>query len=506
MTRLITIFLSTTLFAGAAIAAPATGASTPPPFENKPNVVLIVADDYGWSEAGFNYSPYYQTPHLDKLAANGLVFTDAYAAAANCAPSRACMLTGLSSPRHGIYTVKNSDRGEDTQRKLVPTENVRTLNMGFATIADVLKKHGYRTGAFGKWHISESPQDHGFDVSFAGNAAGHPKTYWAPYQGLETEGEEGEYLTDRVTDEACNFIRESRREPFFLYLPFFAVHDPLQGRPELVEKYEGLPSKSGQGRSADYSAMIENMDASVGRIVNMLDIFNLVDDTILIFTSDNGGAEWISSQTPLKGGKGSYYEGGIRVPFLVHYPAFIKEGRTSDMPVTGLDVFPTIAELTGAEVPATLTFDGMSFAPMLRDSRVRRTHRALHWHFPIYLHAHKGVAVPDGVRDPSYRTRPGTVMRYGNWKLHEYFEDGALELYNLREDIGERRNLARKNPEMVEKLHGMMKAWRDGVDAPVPEAENPDYDPSVHPEGYDPDPRASLKYVSDQYRPENKAP
>jgi arylsulfatase A-like enzyme len=482
------------------------GAPTSPPFEHKPNVVLIVADDYGWSEAGFNYSPYYQTPRLDQLAADGLVFSNAYAAAANCAPSRACMLTGLNSPRHGIYTVKNSDRGEDTQRKLVPTKNVRSLDKSFTTIADVLRKHGYRTGSFGKWHVSDSPKAHGFDVSFAGNAAGHPKTYWAPYQGLETEGEEGEHLTDRVTDEAVNFIRESRKDPFFLYLPFFAVHDPLQGLPELVEKYEGIPSKSGQGRSPDYSAMIENMDASIGRVVNMLEIFNLLDDTVLIFTSDNGGAEWISSQTPLKGGKGSYYEGGIRVPFLVHYPALIKEGRMSDMPITGLDLFPTIAELTGAKVPKSLKFDGMSFAPMLHDPALKRTHRALHWHFPIYLHAHTKVAVPDGVRDPYFRTRPGAVVRYGNWKLHEYFESGALELYNLRDDIGERRNLARKNPEMAEKLHEMMKAWREATDAPVPDAENPDYDPTVTPEGYAPNPTATLKYVSDQYKPKNLAP
>jgi arylsulfatase A-like enzyme len=466
----------------------------------RPNIVLIVADDYGWAEVGFNGSAYYETPRLDALAAKGLVFTNGYAPSANCAPSRACFLAGLNTPRHGMYTVKNSDRGEDTQRKLIPTENVRTLPEHFTTIAHVLAEHGYRTGSFGKWHISKSPKLQGFDVAFAGNLSGHPKTYWAPYKVVDVIGKEGEYLTDRVTDEAIQFIDDSAGKSFFLYLPFFAVHDPLQGKPDLVAKYATKPVRNGQGRSTDYSAMIENMDASIGRVVDRLQKNGLTQNTVVIFTSDNGGAQWISNQAPLKGGKGCYYEGGIRVPFLIYSPTLIPKGQQTNVPVSGLDIFPTIVELTGATVPNGLELDGDSLVEIVRHPEQEPAQRALHWHFPIYLHAHKGVKVTDGVRDPYFRTRPGGVVRLGDWKLHEYFEDGALELYNLKDDIGETTNLAAANPEVVAKLKALMNDWRARSKAPVPTALNPLYDPTVTISGYESDPKARLKYVSDQYK------
>ncbi len=462
----------------------------------KPNIVLILADDFGWREVGFMGSSFYETPRLDRLAAEGLVFTNAYAPSANCAPSRACLLTGLNTPRHGMYTVNNSDRGEDTQRKLIPTENVRVLPSHLTTIADLLKGEGYKTAAIGKWHISSHPQEHGFDVSFAGNQWGHPKTYWAPFQVVDVEADEGEYLTDLVTDEAIRFIEDSREGPFFLYLPFFAVHDPLQGKPNLVEKYKNKPRTDDQGRYPDYASMIENMDTSIGKVVDALGKHGLSDDTIIIFTSDNGGAEWISDQTPLRAGKGAYYEGGIRVPFVIHNRKLIPKALRTEIPITGLDLFPTLAELAGVSIDNDYAFDGESLVEIIQNPTATIEPRPLYWHFPIYLHAHFHVG--DGARDPYFRTRPGSIMRFGEWKLHEYFEDGELELYNLKEDLEEAKNLVETHPEKAEELHAMMKDWRAEMRAPVPEQLNLLYDSSVTPPGYEYNPEAASKYVSDQ--------
>ncbi len=464
--------------------------------QRKPNIVLVVADDLGWREVGFMGSRFYETPRLDRLAENGLVFTNAYAPSANCAPSRACLLTGLNTPQHGMYTVNNSDRGEDTQRKLIPTENVRVLPEDITTVADVLKAEGYATAAIGKWHVSSHPKEHGFDVSFAGNQWGHPKTYWAPFQVVDVEADEGEYLTDLVTNKAIQFIEDSKEEPFFLYLPFFAVHDPLHGKPDLVEKYKNKSRVDDQGRYPDYAAMIENMDTSIGRVVDALEKQGVAEDTIVIFTSDNGGAEWISDQAPLRAGKGAYYEGGIRVPLLIYNERLISKPATTDVPVTGLDIFPTLLEWARAPVPADRTLDGRSLMQIVRRPTASWGPRRLFWHFPIYLHAHFHVG--DGARDPYFRTRPGTVMRLGAWKLHEYFEGGELELYNLQNDPGEMNNLAPMLPARTRALHAMMQEWRKNANAPIPEEPNPLYDPSVVPPGYEYDPEAVSKYVSDQ--------
>lgn len=442
-------------------------------------MILVVVDDLGWRDVGFMGSTYYETPHLDSLSRNSLIFTNGYAGAANCAPSRACLLSGQNTPRHGIYTVSPSDRGHKKTRKIIPTPNTKTLADSVLTLAEVLQANGYATCSIGKWHIGEDPTTQGFDVNIGGTHAGHPKTYFSPYKNPKLEdGPEGEYLTDRLSAEAAYFIRNHREEPFFLYLPFFTIHTPLQGKEGLVHKYEGKKMSGGQGRNPHYAAMIETMDAGMGYIMRTLRSLELEDNTIIIFTSDNGGISYLSRQHPLRAGKGSYYEGGIRVPFFVSWPGQVEGGRVSDAPVTLLDLYPTVLDLLNIEKPEGKLLDGISLKEhILRKAPIPE--RPLYWHFPIYLQAYR--AGQDESRDSLFRTRPGSAMRLGDWKLHEYFEDGGLELYNLADDLGETNNLSESNPEKTAELHRMMQEWRESTGSPVPTEPNPDYDPDFRP-------------------------
>lgn len=452
-----------------------------PTGDDPPNVILVVVDDLGWRDVGFMGSTYYETPNLDALSQTSLVFTNAYAGASNCAPSRACLLSGQNTPRHGIYTVSPSDRGHKKTRKIVPTPNTKTLPDSVLTLANVLQSNGYATCSIGKWHVGEDPTTQGFDINIGGTHAGHPKTYFSPYQNPKLkDGPEGEYLTERLSGEAVHFIRNHQEEPFFLYLPYFTIHTPLQGKPGLVNKYEGKKMSGGQGRHPHYASMIETMDSGIGYIMRTLKSLGLEENTIIIFTSDNGGISYLSRQHPLRAGKGSYYEGGIRVPFLVHWPDQIKNGRVSETPITLLDVYPTVLDLLGLPKPADKLLDGLSLKNhILEEEAVAE--RPLYWHFPIYLQAYRKGE--DESRDSLFRTRPGTVMRMGNWKLHEYFEDGALELYNLADDLGETNDLSQSNPEKTAELHQMMQSWRESTGAPVPTELNPDYDPGFRPKG-----------------------
>jgi arylsulfatase A-like enzyme len=481
--------------------------------DRKPNVILMLIDDMGYKDVGFMGSAYYETPNMDRLARQGMVFDNAYATP-NCAPTRATLMSGLYSPRHGIYTVGSPERGPAHLRKLVPPLNETVLDRKFTTIAEMLKPAGYVCGHVGKWHLGEGeltgPEGRGFDLNAGGTHHGHPPAgYFSPYKisALE-DGPDNEYLTDRLTMEALKFIEDCARgevgdtagvgsgaaganngaeagtgtgadgvRPFFLYFAHYAVHKPLQAKPDMIAKYERKSPSDGQGNPI-YAAMIESTDESVGRIVAKLDELGLADNTVLFFISDNGGlggygaegirSEDVTSQAPLRGGKGMFYEGGIRVPMLVRWPGVVEPGTLCETPVSVVDFFPTIQEAAGiAGGQAAQRLDGESLMPLLkRTGGLRRN--ALFWHHPGYLEGGKGT----------WRMTPGAAIRQGDWKLIETFEIGQLELYHLPTDIGERHNLADERPEVTRELHRIMLEWRRDVQAPMPLGPNLQYDPS----------------------------
>jgi len=442
--------------------------------KTNPNILLINVDDLGYMDTELYGNHDFDTPNILKLTAEGMIFTQAYASAANCAPSRACMLSGQYTPRHGIYTVGSSERGKSKDRKLIPTKNTTTLADSVITLAEELQRAGYRTITIGKWHLSDDPTTQGFDVNIGGTHAGHPKSYFSPYQNPNlSDGPEGEYLTDRLTDEAINQMTVGTR-PFFLYLPYFAVHTPLQGKEKLVEKYleQGLEEKT-----AEYAAMVENMDTNLGKILGALDSLNLRKNTLIIFTSDNGGIAAIHSQHPLRGGKGSYYEGGVRVPLIVSWPGHIELGSQSDLPVSNIDFYPTLLSVIKQKPATGKILDGIDISPEWMGQKMEND-RTLYWHFPVYLQAYSGAK--DDSRGILFRTRPGSTLRQGKWKLHQYFEDEpdmAYELYDLEADPGERNNIIQKQPEMAKKLKRKLLVWRKNVRAPVPAERNPEYQP-----------------------------
>jgi len=439
----------------------------------KPNIIYINADDLGWTDLKCQGSKYYETPNIDKLAAQGMVFTDAYAPAANCAPSRACCMSGLYTPRHGVYTVDSSERGSAKDRKLIPTKNKTTLDERHVTIAEALKVAGYATIHLGKWHLGQDPTTQGFDLNIAGSHDGGPYKggYISPYKYPNCEQKEkGEYLSDRLGTEAISFIKSHQDKPFFMYLAPFAVHTPLEPKPELAARFKQKPTSEAH-KSASMAATIFALDENVGRIMDALNKLKLSDNTLVLFTSDNGGVYKTSKQWPLRAGKGAYYEGGIREPLIVRWPAKVKPGSKCSVPVSGIDFFPTFLDASKTPAPEGKLLDGASLMPLLTGQGTFKE-RPLFWHFPIYLQGGSSES-----RDPKFRTRPGSVVRYGDWKLHEYFEDGGLELYNVKEDIGEKKNLAEKEPEKVKELLAMLKAWRKKTDAPVPTQLNPKYEP-----------------------------
>ncbi len=442
--------------------------------ENRPNILFINVDDMGWTDLGFMGSSYYETPHIDKLASEGRVFTDAYAPAANCAPSRACVFTGQYGPRHGVYTVGSSERGSARFRKLIPTPNMKFIGEENITFAALLKEAGYATVHLGKWHISPDPLENGFEVNFGGYEAGHPTAgYFSPYNNPAlSDGPKGEYLTDRLVDEAIGYLNSrDKNRPFLMSMQFYTVHTPIQAKSEVVEKYRAKLSGPAHFNPT-YAAMIEHLDTNVGRLLDAVDKLGLRDDTLVLFTSDNGGIYNISRQSPLRGEKGSYYEGGIRVPMAVRWPGKVRPRTVCHTPVSGIDFFPTFLDAAGVSVPRTKTLDGASLMPLLTDTK-ELPKRPLFWHFPVYLQAYGQGNVE--TRDPLFRTRPGSAMRLGRWKLQEYFEDGGLELYDLQNDIGERRNLAEMLPDTTKQLHQILKDWRRQTHALVPSEPNPRY-------------------------------
>lgn len=447
--------------------------------QNHPNIILFNIDDLGWMDTEVYGSSFYQTPNIKKLASMGMTFTRGYAAAANCAPSRACLMSGQNTPRHGIYTVSNSDRGKSETRKIIPIANKTVLEDELISLAEMLSSVGYITGSFGKWHLGENPVSQGFDLNVGGEQRGNPgkNGHFAPYNLKDKKlhnAPEGENLTDRLTQEALAFMKRNKDKAFFSYMSYYAVHTPIQTTAALESKYKSLGNDL--QNNAKFAGMVETVDSNIGRILDYLESSDQLKNTIIIFTSDNGGIRDISSQHPLRAGKGSYYEGGIRVPLIVAWGDRILAGSRCSGVVSNLDLYPTLQDIVGSTFGNT-PLDGESILPVLLSGCKENVNpdKDLFFHFPIYLQAYN-TQTDDG-RDPLFRTRPGSVIISGQWKLHEYFEDGGLELYDLQKDPGERINLISKMPEKAKQLREKLLAWREEMDAPIPTKLNPDYDP-----------------------------
>ncbi|WP_341222247.1 sulfatase [Polaribacter atrinae] len=445
--------------------------------ESKPNIIYINVDDLGWMDTEIYGSTFYETPNITKLAKSGMLFTNGYASAANCAPSRACLISGQNTPRHGIYTVSNSDRGNEKTRKIIPIKNTEVLADNNITIAEMLKKSGYTTGTFGKWHLGDDPKTQGFDVNVGGANQGNPGKdgFFSPYNIKNiVDNKKGENLTDRLTQEAISFIKENKEKPFFLYLPYYAVHTPLSTTNALEEKYKEKGGNSFQNKAV-YAGMIETVDRNIGLILDEIEALNL-KNTLIVFTSDNGGIRDISNQDPLRAGKGSYYEGGIRVPYVISWKEKIKPNTISKTPISNLDFYPTFMDILNVEMPEKIV-DGTSIFPVLKGKKIKD--RSLYFHFPIYLQAYNFKT--DNGRDPFFRTRPGSVIIDGDWKLHQYFEDNALELYNLKTDLGEKNNLSVVHPKKTAELLKKLTTWRTEINAPIPTELNPKYEANFVP-------------------------
>lgn len=444
-------------------------AAAPPP-----HILLINSDDLGWMDVGFN-TPAFRTPNIDRLVEQGMSFTTAYMPAANCAPSRAAIHSGMWASRHGVYTVGSSERSKTEYRKLIPVENTSSLSPEIYTLAEALRDGGYRTIHLGKYHIGNDPLQDGFEINVGGDHRGGPygDGYYSPWgRGPMTEWSDTvppeTHRVEVYIREAIRFMETHRDEPMFIHFSPYLVHTPLTPVPEYLDNYEGT------GLNPVYASMVEKLDEAVGKLLQALEEQGLVGNTLVIFTSDHGGIAQFHSQEPLRAGKGSYYEGGLRVPFIMRWPGKIPAGEQSTELVNGLDIYPTLLEVAG--LPSRDDLDGVSLLPLAQGVGNWQAVTQF-WHFPIYLQAYDGNY--DDARDPLFRTRPGSAMRQGKWKLHEYFEDGALELYDLENDPGERRNLAATLPRKTAELHQMLKDWRERTDSPVPTEPNPGYDAAI---------------------------
>jgi arylsulfatase A-like enzyme len=435
---------------------------------NQPNIILILADDLGYTDVACYGSKYYETPNIDRLAEQGMRFTDGYTCGPNCQPTRAALMSGQYMPRTGVYTVGNIDRFNWQSRPLRPVDNVTQLPLEKITIADAMKKAGYATGMFGKWHLGNNAEHHpgkrGFDEAIESSGV-HFDFDTDP----KTEYPKGQYLADFLTEKALDFIRRHKDGPFFLYLPHFAVHAPHQAKADLIAKFKDKKAMGGHHDPA-YAAMIASVDESVGRVVALLDELKLADNTLVIFSSDNGGVGGyvregikkggdVTDNAPLRGGKGMLYEGGTRVPFIFRWPGKITPKSTCAEPIITVDLYPTFLELAGAKPSPDYPLDGVSLAKLVvSEGKATLQREALYWHFPGYL----------GAGTDSWRTTPAGAIRSGDWKLIEFFEDNRLELYNLRTDLGQTNNLSAKSPDKTKELHQKLLAWRQELRAPMP--------------------------------------
>jgi arylsulfatase A-like enzyme len=450
----------------------------------RPNFVFILVDDLGWTDLGCYGSTFYETPNLDRLAATGMRFTDAYAACPVCSPTRASIMTGKYPARLGITDWIPGDRPR--KRKLLGPPIHNQLALEEVTIAEALKQAGYTTFFAGKWHLGDDgfhPEQQGFDINRGGHHKGSPPGgYYSPYKNPKlADGPDGEYLPDRLTDESIRFLEQHGDEPFLLYLSFYTVHTPIQASKRHVDKYRekaaDLPEsrepafvQEGQGWTKQrqdhpaYGSMVHAMDENVGRLLATLDALKLADKTVVIFMSDNGGLSTTgrkgspTSNAPLRAGKGWCYEGGIREPMIIRAPGVTKAGGVNSSPVTSTDFYPTILELAGLKLDPARHRDGVSLAPLLTGTGSLQR-RAIFWHYPHYH---------------SSRWTPGAAVRAGDWKLIEFYEQERVELYNLRSDISERHDLSAERPRKKAELLELLHAWQRRVGAKMA-GPNPNY-------------------------------
>lgn len=455
-------------FTWAVVTLAAIGA-TLPAAARPPNVILILIDDMGLTDLGCYGSTFYETPHIDKLAAGGMRLTNGYSACTVCSPTRAAVLTGKYPARlHITDWIAGHDR---PFAKLKPPDWTQHLPLEEATIAEVFKSAGYATAHIGKWHLGNEefwPTKQGFDINIGGNHRGQPPSYFFPYERQDIKlpglniGMRTEYLTDRLTEEAKQFITVNKNKPFFLYLPHYTVHTPLQAKEDLITKYQAKSQPDAPQKNATYAAMIESLDDGIGQIMTRLETLKLVENTIIIFTSDNGGLLSSTTNLGLRAGKGSAYEGGVRVPLIVSYPPAIKTSSVSDLPAMSIDLLPTLVDLAGLpEEESWPKWDGISLAPVLTQSAdVKR--EALYWHYPHY---HPGGATPY------------SAVRAGDWRLVEFHEDGKTELFNLKDDPTETTDLAASRSDKRDELLTMLRDWRKQVGAQMP-VSNPNHDPA----------------------------
>ena len=439
------------------------------------NFVFILADDLGWSDTTPYGADLHETPNLERLARESVRFTRAYSAAPVCSPTRASIHTGKHPARLGITIWRESARTPPRNRRVIPPVVEENLAHSEVTVAEALREAGYFNAHVGKWHLGNAehyPETHGFDVNIGGTCWGAPATFFWPYRGNQLYGGEyryvpgleggqpGEYLTDRLTSEALRLIGSSAGRPFFLNLCYHTVHTPIEGQPELVERYRRKIAPGMRHKNAAYAAMVHSMDQNVGRVLDRLNELRIADRTVVVFFSDNGGfinpynGQAVTDNYPLRSGKGALYEGGIRVPLMIRWPGVAPAGVTCDEPVSSIDFYPTMLEMAGLKGDAkhNATVDGRSLVPLLKSPGARLDRGELFFHYPHYY--------------PT--TTPVSAILARDWKLLEYFEDGHLELYNLGDDPSEKRDLAAAMPDRAKELHARLAAWRKSVNAPMP--------------------------------------
>ncbi|HUX59037.1 MAG TPA: sulfatase [Bacteroidales bacterium] len=440
--------------------------------DDRPNIVILLIDDLGWKDVGFMGSKYFETPNIDKLSRQGMIFTNAYAACAVSSPTRASLQTGRYPSRVGVTDwirarfqlntteVKAPEPWEENgNRKLRTPSNPYWMELSEVTIAEVLRKRGYFTCHIGKWHLGPDdyyPEEQGYDLNIAGNDMGQPVNYFDPYTNAKGVGfpnlkprREGEYLVDRLASELKTVIEQHKDKPFFINMCTYAVHTPLMAKKEMISKYE-LKAVVDKQKNPVYAAMVESMDQTIGVLMHTLDENNLLDNTIIMFLSDNGGLIGPTDNSPLRSGKGYPYEGGIRIPMIVSWQGKINAGSTCDLPISTVDILPTVCALAKTPLPKN-KIDGRDISPALREEKIREV--PLYWHFPHY----RGADV-----------FPYSIIRDDDWKLIKRYEGTTFELYNLKNDLSEETDLANENPEMVKKLNLKLEKWLKATHAKMP--------------------------------------